>query len=112
MNKGNEDIKKLYAFIENEYNLLKDFERGDCYGDSHRHLPLNPQQFITVVNRFYDYVSELGEHFFSFEELARIGDNRRAICRDSQDRDIENMIKIIMYGVNDVMRILNSKKIL
>ena len=81
MNKGNKDIKKIYAFI-------------------------------TIVNRFYDYVGELEDNLFSFEELSRMGDHRRAISRDSQDRDIENMIKIIMYGVNDVMRILNSKKIL
>ena len=112
MNKRNEDIKKIYTSIENEYILLKDFERGDCYGDSHRHLPLSPHQFTTVVNRFYDYVGELEENLFSFEELSRIDDHRRAINRDSQNRDIENMIKIIMYGVNDVMKIINSKNLL
>ena len=67
--------------------------------------------FLAIVNRFYGYVSELEVNYFSFEELERIGDHKRAINRDSQNRDIENMIKTIMYGINDVMNIINSKNI-
>lgn len=111
MYKGNNDVKKIYSSIKKEYNLLKNFECGDCYGDSHSHLPLNPHMFLAIVNRFYGYVSELEVNYFSFEELERIGDNKRAINRDSQNRDIENMIKTIMYGINDVMNIINSKNI-
>ena len=76
MNKGNKDIKKIYASIENEYNLLKDFERGAYYGDFHRHLPLSPHLFITIVNRFYDYVGELEDNLFSFEEYSNYYPNQ------------------------------------
>ena len=61
---------------------------------------------------FNQIFSSNEENLFSFEELSRIDDHRRAISRDSQNRDIENMIKIIMYGVNDVMKIINSKNLL
>ena len=106
----NMNKQRMLQLIEKEYALLKKYERGDCYGANHQQLQPNIHGFIAVINRFYIYIEELSKDSFSVEELARIDDCKRAIDRESQNNSIEDVIRVLMYDVEDVMRIVKTKQ--
>lgn len=105
------DKLKLLHLIENDYYLLKKYEHGDCYGANGRQLQPSIICFVSVVRRFYTNVDLLGqEGVFSPSELLRISGCFSAIDRESQNKDIEVVMRVLMYDVDDVMRIVKSKQ--
>lgn len=102
--------QRLLQLIEDDYNILKKYERGDCYGANGRQLHPSITSFVAVVRRFYTNIDLLGqERVFSPNELLRIGGCISAVDRESQNKDVENVIRVLMYDVEDVMRIVKSK---
>lgn len=105
------DKPRLLHLIENDYNLLKKYEHGDCYGAKGRQLQPSIISFVSVVRRFYTNVDLLGqEKVFSPSELLRIDGCISAVDRESQHKDVEVVIRVLMYDVEDVMRIVKSKQ--
>lgn len=109
MHKNVNDEHTLFELIEKEYNTLKCFEQGGVKGANQRQLQSNPHMFLSVVKRLYSHVDELPNDLFSFKELTSIEDNKRALHRESQIHDVEEMIRVVMYDVNEVMKIIYSK---
>ena len=105
------DKSRLMHLIENDYNLLKKYEHGDCYGANGRQLQPSITSFVAVARRFYTNVDLLGqERVFSPSELFRIGGCISAVDRESQNKDVEVVMRVLMYDVEDVMRIVKSKQ--
>ena len=103
------DKYRLLNLIENDYNLLKKYEHGDCHGANGRQLTPSIIGFVTVVRRFYTNVDLLGqERVFSPSELSRIDGCISAVDRESQNKDIEVVMRVLMYDVEDVMRIVKT----
>lgn len=104
------DKLRLINLIENDYNLLEKYEHRDCHGANGRQLQPSISSFVAVVRRFYTNVDLLGqESVFSPSELLRIGGCISAVDRESQNKNVEDVIRVIMYDVDDVMRIVKSK---
>lgn len=105
------DKIRLLHLIEDDYNLLKKYERGDCYGANGRQLQPSIVVFVAVVRRFYANVDLLShERVFSPSELSRINGCISAVDRESQNKDIEDITRVLMYDVEDVMRIIKTIK--
>lgn len=105
------DKLRLLHLIENDYNLLKKYEHGDCHGANGRQLQPSIISFVSVVRRFYTNVDLLGQKgIFSPSELLRIGGCISAVERESQNKDVEVVMRVLMYDVEDVMRIIKSKQ--
>lgn len=103
------DKYRLLNLIENDYNLLKKYEHGDCHGANGRQLTPSIIGFVAVVRRFYTNVDLLGqERVFSPSELSRIDGCISAVDRESQNKDIEDVMRVLMYDVEDVMRIVKT----
>lgn len=103
------DKYRLLNLIENDYNLLKKYEHGDCHGANGRQLTPSIIGFVAVVRRFYTNVDLLGqERVFSPSELSRIDGCISAVDRESQNKDIEVVMRVLMYDVEDVMRIVKT----
>lgn len=101
--------QRLLQLIEDDYNILKKYERGDCYGANGRQLQPSITGFVAVVRRFYTYVDSLSqESVFSPSELLRIGGCISAVDRESQNKDVEVVMRVLMYDVEDVMRIVKT----
>ena len=79
------DKIRLLHLIEDDYNLLKKYERGDCYGANGRQLQPSIVVFVAVVRRFYANVDLLShERVFSPSELSRING-----CISAVDREVD-----------------------
>ena len=103
------DKYRLLNLIENDYNLLKKYEHGDCHGANGRQLTPSIIGFVAVVRRFYTNVDLLGqERVFSPSELSRIDGCISAVDRESQNKDIKVVMRVLMYDVEDVMRIVKT----
>lgn len=102
--------QRLYRFITTDYQLLKQYENGDCYGADHKQIQPSVQMITNIVSRFYSYINMLPEEEFTLEELARIDDARRAVDRNSQNPDSKEVIRVLMYDIEDIMRIINLKQ--
>jgi len=103
------DTMRLLHLIDDDYSLLKKYERGDCYGANGRQLQPSITGFVAVVRRFYTNVDLLGqESVFSPSELLRIGGCISAVDRESQNKNVEDAIRVLMYDVEDVMKIVKS----
>ena len=103
------DKYRLLNLIENDYNLLKKYEHGDCHGANGRQLTPSIIGFVAVVRRFYTNVDLLSqERVFSPSELSRIDGCISAVDRESQNKDIEVVMRVLMYDVEDVMRIVKT----
>ncbi len=103
------DKYRLLNLIENDYNLLKKYEHGDCHGANGRQLTPSIIGFVAVVRRFYTNVDLLSqERVFSPSELSRIDGCISAVDRESQNKDIKVVMRVLMYDVEDVMRIVKT----
>ena len=104
------DNLRVLRSIEQDYNILKKYECGDSFGANRKQLQPSITSFVSVVRRFYANVDLLSEDgVFSVGELSRIGDCIRAVDRESQNKDIDVVVRVLMYDVEDVMRIVKSK---
>ena len=104
------DKNKLLHLIEDDYALLKRYERGDCHGANRKQLQPSIASFVAVVNRFYTSVTELYAEVFTLDEQSMIEDCIRAVDRNSQNKDIGVVIRVLMYNVETVMKMVKSKQ--
>ena len=103
------DKQRLFRLIESDYQLLKQYENGECHGANGRRMKPSVTAFVSVVERFYSYVDTLSEVGFSPRELDYIGGCRSAVNRESQNNNIHTVMRVLMYDVEDVMTIVKSK---
>lgn len=91
---------RLLSLIDNDYNLLKKYKQGDCYGANGRQLQSSVISFVSVVKRFYTNVNLLGEEcVYSPSELLRIDGCINAVDRESQNKNVEDVMNIGLKSI-------------